>query len=209
MGRTSSLLEGSTPLIESTFGIFIISFFGYVAAGVTFSLVSKRDMPQEFFLFSAASLLYFLSVFLSFSGLLVLARIFDVSFLITIVSFLIVGSAVGGHIVVFATQIDLLGLSWKTAVIVFFLAASLAGCLVSVILATPALRDGGAVLRAVLWAPTVAIVALFLSAMLSLFWQGTECRRGFAAWSLVLSGLAVTAVFLVIATAICCAVEAM
>jgi len=113
LGKDPAILGGNRVLAESTFGMFMMSFFGYIATGVTFSLVAEHDKTEEYFLFSIASLLYYLSVLLSFSGLLVLVHAVGVSFLVAPVSFLIAGAAMGGCVIVFVPQTDLLGVSGR------------------------------------------------------------------------------------------------
>ena len=42
--------------------MFIVSFFGYVTAGVLYSLVAEREALHRAFLFCSASICYFISV---------------------------------------------------------------------------------------------------------------------------------------------------
>jgi len=202
LSEGSALAATNRTLAEYAFGIFMVSFFGYTATGVTFSQVSASETPQEFFVFSVASILHYLSVILSFLGLLVFVRVIGVAFLVLPVSFFVVGSAIGGCLVIFSTQMTLLEVTGKTAVVVTLIAAAVTSGLVSMTPLAPALRDGVLMLRSAVWAPTVAIVVLFLSAMLSLLRQSESSTKRFAFWSVVLSGLVTTAVFFLTAISI-------
>lgn len=58
-------LEGQADLTglpeETALGLFIVSFFGYIATGIVYSLVSERKGDHEAFLFAVASFLYYFS----------------------------------------------------------------------------------------------------------------------------------------------------
>lgn len=67
--------DASSIYIQASFGLFLAAFFGYVSSGILYTLSIERDEEYQYFLFSIASLIFYLSVALSFAALVLLTGI--------------------------------------------------------------------------------------------------------------------------------------
>lgn len=114
--------------------MFIVSFFGYVTAGVLYSLVAEREAFHRAFLFCSASMCYLISVSLSFSALLPLLSDFSAPDLILLcVAIQLAAAAVGGHLACFIPISDGFRLRKSAVLLILLVAALVAFTLLSVV----------------------------------------------------------------------------
>ena len=168
----------STGFVEqSALGMFIAAFFGYVATGILYSLVSEREKHHQIFLFAAAGALYYLSVLLSFSALLPLLESVGAGYLVLPVILMVVGATVGGYAAVCIPLVDLLRLRRRLCALSFALAVFGAGLLLSIgqVVEPPALSEIR--LRASLIGPILLIVLTFVFCMSTFFIEELERKR--------------------------------
>jgi hypothetical protein len=66
---------GKEIYAQGAFGLFIAAFFGYVSTGIMYSISIEREKEHQYFLFAVASILYYLSVVLSFSAIVLLTKL--------------------------------------------------------------------------------------------------------------------------------------
>ena len=158
-------------LEQSTLGMFMVAFFGYVGAGILFSLVTERSGTHRYCLFSAAGVLYYLSVLLSFSALLPLLELIGATYLRLAISWLVVGSVIGGYMAICIPLVDLLRLRRRLCAVAFALVASITGIYLGLGNYFPSLYRAELILRLNLHSSVIVIVLIFLVCMLSFFYQ--------------------------------------
>jgi len=109
---TMALLAGlnsDTILKEKAFGLFLAAFFGYVCASILFSITAEREMDHRYFLFTAASSLYYLAVVLSFAAMLPLVNLLRFkSLVVDSASVALIFSVIGGHLAMAIPSRDLM-----------------------------------------------------------------------------------------------------
>jgi len=157
-----------------TFGMFVVSFFGYVATAISFSVVGGEAKDErECFLFSAASVLYYLSTMLSFCGLLLLLGSLDLEYLNTPLSILLSAAAIGGYVAVFNALIDLLKLNRLLYLLPLIWALSITGICLSLGLFSTQLHELESTIKIGLFATAIVVSLVFLACMLV-----NPCARG-------------------------------
>jgi len=109
---TMALLAGlnsDSVLKEKAFGLFLAAFFAYVCASILFSITAEREMEHRYFLFAAASSLYYLAVVLSFAAMLPLVTLLRFKGLVVdSASVALIFSVIGGHLAMAIPSRDLM-----------------------------------------------------------------------------------------------------
>lgn len=168
-------LEGdqlSSEFLEQlTLGMFMIAFFGYVGAGILYSLVAERSDTHSYFLFTTASVLYYLSVLMSFSALLPLLELMRAGYLRTAISILVASSAVGGYLAMCIPLVDLLRLRCRLCAVVFVLIVSAIGIYLSLGQYFPQLCCAEAILKGNLYSSVVVMSLVSLVSLSSFFYS--------------------------------------
>ena len=169
--------ESNASLRQDSLGVFMVSFFGYVATGILFSLVTERFGIHRFFLFSVAASLYYISVLISFSGISLLLTLMRFSSLMLPVALFTGLSIVGGYMAVCIPLYDLLRLRRRLCLLLFLCAASLAGIFLSMGLLFTG--RGQLLLEKGLLTTSVLIVLVFAYSMLTFYveWPEREDER--------------------------------
>jgi hypothetical protein len=103
----------NNPRAAISLGIFAMAFFGYVAAGILFSISVERSGNHQFFLFSMASIVYYFSGILSFSAMYPLILLIQSTALRWGVFIMIVGGLFGGYLAAAIPLYDLLLIKFK------------------------------------------------------------------------------------------------
>jgi hypothetical protein len=174
---TFELERGYPPqdfLEQATLGMFMVAFFGYVAAGVLYSVVAARLGLHRHFLFSAAGVLYYQSVLLSFSALLPLLGLIGAFYLNLAIVCVIVGAAVGGYIAICIPLVDLLRLRRRLCLVIFAAALSITGVYLGLGLQFPVLQTTELILQANLLVSIFVAALTFLVCLLSFFLKTLE-----------------------------------
>ena len=183
-------------------GTFTLAFFGHTSAAVLFSIVSERDGAHRCFLFVAATSLFYMTSLFSFTALLPLLHIFEVSHL-NIAMFLLLTSAVfGGYIGIAFPARDLLGLDLKHCIAPLGVAllALIPFTLVARLLALPDRLH--VLLQCILIFPLLVGAIIYVFSMFTFLctWSPRDSRFGWFAMA-TLGTSATAVVFSVVATA--------
>lgn len=108
LGTGSGYTPGGGAPGNVSLGIFAMAFFGYVAAGILFSITVEREGSHQYFLFSTASILYYFSGILSFSAVYPLILLIHSDPLKWGVRIMVVGGLFGGYLAAAIPLFDLL-----------------------------------------------------------------------------------------------------
>ncbi len=154
-------LEPYLFLNQSTIGLFMIAFFGYVATGILFSMVSERKKAHAHFLFSVASILYFFSVALSFTALFPLAQLIRHNSLQIMILIILIGTIAGGCFAIAIPMHDLLLVKRPTLARRLFLSISL-GTIAAILTLLLVDRGGGASFVSYFMLPACSILVSLL-----------------------------------------------
>ena len=124
-------------LDQAVIGLFLIASFGYVGTGVLYSVVEEGEESKleedrskdyhKFYLFAAASVLYLLSVVLTFSAMRPLLALLEAELLATFLSVMVAGVSVGGFMAVCIPLVGLFGWRRRTCLVVFLAAVFAVG----------------------------------------------------------------------------------
>ena len=93
---------------QAAFGLFIAAFFGFVSTGIMYSVSIEREKEHQYYLFSIASLLYYLSVVLSFAAIVLLTKMLDYSEIRIGALCAMFSAVVGGYLAAVVPAHDLL-----------------------------------------------------------------------------------------------------
>ena len=160
----------STELFEeAALGMFVVSFIGYAATGVMYSIVSERENDHRYFLFSVAGVLYYVSAFMSFSALLLIFNIIRPGLIMYPIGFFIGITALGAYMAVSIPLQDLLLFRGRLLLVGFFLALSIAGVLATILWYKNPSQS--IVVIVSLWISTIVLSVSFGFSMMTFFVQ--------------------------------------
>jgi hypothetical protein len=89
---------GHNSLDTATIGLLTMDFFGYIATGILFSMTVEREFPQQCYLYTAASSLYYFSIGVSFTALVPLMEVIHYPSLRPLVLIMVLGATFGGYL---------------------------------------------------------------------------------------------------------------
>lgn len=174
---------------EASLGTFAMAFFGYVAAGILFSISVEREGAHQYFLFGTASILYYFSGILSFAAVYPLIRLVQSSALQRGVLIMVLGGMFGGYLAASIPLHDLLLIKRKCIFGVFF--AVVGGSFALYVLLTSALgAQSPTLLLWLLIACSLVVVVAFAYVVLSFFFPTFNNDALYRLTSLVLIALA-------------------
>jgi hypothetical protein len=180
---------GENPPAAVSLGIFSMAFFGYVATGILYSISVERYGNHRFFLFSTASVIYYLSGILSFSAVYPLILLIQSNALQRGVKIMILGGLVGGFLAAAIPLYDLLLIKFR-----FIIGAFVASVIIGLALyfLPRAIFDvqGSALLPWLLIACAIVVVLAFNLVALTFFIPGLNRDDFYRVTSLVLIALA-------------------
>ncbi len=169
---TLGLESSSWVLKDAVLRMFVVSFFGYVSAALLFSVLTQRSGFHQHFLFCNASLLYFLSVIISFAAILLLLDVVGGEYDTGAAGLAI---AVGAYAAACIPFVDLLRFNRSVCVVLAFVAASLTGMYVGLGYHLPVLLHYDTILRVNLVFSAFAVGTAFMSSVISFhLWSRRE-----------------------------------
>lgn len=177
------------PLDAATLGLFTMDFFSYIATGILFSMAVEREQEHQYFLYYAASVLYYFSVAISFAALFLLVSLIGYDELRFLVLLMIAGSVIGGYLAIGVPMFDLLRIRLR------FIGLLLALSVVAGLLlffcgdVVPHLRSTKFLLSGVLPACAGLVSLCFLVAALTFLIKALTCPRILTAMSLAITFL--------------------
>ena len=109
---------------QATVGFLMLAFFGFVSAGILYSVAVERKGSPRYFVFSVASCMYYFAVVLIFGALLPLVRELQYSILSLPSACMTAGAAIGGFCASSIPLHDLLAVRGKVIKAVAIFAAT-------------------------------------------------------------------------------------